>query len=413
MIQLLIIADDFTGAIDTGVQLAAKGANTRVMTRPDIDLRTVDEHVQVLVLDMETRHISPQDAYRTVYHIVSQSMEMGIPYIYKKTDSALRGNIGAELSALLDASGVAHLPFLPAFPQIGRTTENGIHYINGVPVDQSVFGNDPFEPVRVSDVTKLIGLQSQASVETVSVGEFHREGKQIQVYDALTAEDLVRAGEWLAQNGQLQVAAGCAGFGSILPRLIGLEGSAGQLPHLDSRLLVLCGSVNPVTQEQLEMAEQNGFARIRLTPEQKLTPGYFDTESGKATLDTMRRMLAENPHVIIDTNDLGGNEATMSWALRNGLSIDDVRTRVSGVLGDIMLHLFDSPDLGTLLVTGGDTLLQCMNSVNVYELVPVGELFTGTVLSSFTIRGRTKQVISKSGGFGEPTLLTDLVRTIS
>ena len=411
MIQLLIIADDFTGAIDTGVQLAAKGANTRVMTRPDIDLRTVDEHVQVLVLDMETRHISPQDAYRTVYHIVSQSMEMGIPYIYKKTDSALRGNIGAELSALLDASGVAHLPFLPAFPQIGRTTENGIHYINGVPVDQSVFGNDPFEPVRVSDVTKLIGLQSQASVETVSVGEFHREGKQIQVYDALTAEDLVRAGEWLAQNGQLQVAAGCAGFGSILPRLIGLEGSAGQLPHLDSRLLVLCGSVNPVTQEQLEMAEQNGFAR--LTPEQKLTPGYFDTESGKATLDTMRRMLAENPHVIIDTNDLGGNEATMSWALRNGLSIDDVRTRVSGVLGDIMLHLFDSPDLGTLLVTGGDTLLQCMNSVNVYELVPVGELFTGTVLSSFTIRGRTKQVISKSGGFGEPTLLTDLVRTIS
>lgn len=413
MIRLLIIADDFTGAIDTGVQLAAKGANTRVMTRPDIDLRTVDERVQVLVLDMETRHISARDAYHAVYHIVSQSMEMGIPYIYKKTDSALRGNIGAELSALLDASGVAHLPFLPAFPQIGRTTENGIHYINGVPVDQSVFGDDPFEPVMVSDVTKLIGLQSQASVETVPVGEFHREGKQIQVYDALTAEDLVKVGEWLAENGQLQVAAGCAGFGSILPRLIGLEGSTGQLPHLDSRLLVLCGSVNPVTREQLEMAEQNGFVRIRLTPEQKLTPGYFDTEPGKAMLDTMRKVLAGHPHVIIDTNDPGGNEATMSWAQRHGLSIDDVRMRISSVLGNIMLRLFDSPDLGTLLVTGGDTLLQCMNSVNVYELVPVGELFTGTVLSSFTIRGRTKQVISKSGGFGEPTLLTDLVRAIS
>ena len=144
MIQLLIIADDFTGAIDTGVQLAARGANTRVITRSDVDLKTVDESVQVLVLDMETRHLSAQEAYRAVYHIVSQSMEMGIPHLYKKTDSALRGNIGAELSALLDASGAAHLPFLPAFPQIGRTTENGIHYINGVPVDQSVFGKDPF-----------------------------------------------------------------------------------------------------------------------------------------------------------------------------------------------------------------------------------------------------------------------------
>jgi uncharacterized protein YgbK (DUF1537 family) len=29
----------------------------------------------------------------------------GITHIYKKTDSALRGNVGAELKALLDATG--------------------------------------------------------------------------------------------------------------------------------------------------------------------------------------------------------------------------------------------------------------------------------------------------------------------
>ena len=59
---------------------------------------------------------------------------MGIPHIYKKTDSALRGNIGAELEAMMQASGEEQLPFVPAFPQIGRTTVNGTHFIEGVPV---------------------------------------------------------------------------------------------------------------------------------------------------------------------------------------------------------------------------------------------------------------------------------------
>ena len=57
MVKLLIIADDFTGALDTGVQFAAGGAETRVVTNTDYDFDSVDENVQVLVLDAETRHL--------------------------------------------------------------------------------------------------------------------------------------------------------------------------------------------------------------------------------------------------------------------------------------------------------------------------------------------------------------------
>ena len=69
---------------------------------------------------------------------------------YKKTDSALRGNIGAELSAALDGSGAGVLSFLPAFPRMNRTTAAGIHYIDGIPAAKSVFGQDPFNPVKES-----------------------------------------------------------------------------------------------------------------------------------------------------------------------------------------------------------------------------------------------------------------------
>ena len=50
------------------------------------------------------------------------------------------GYIGAELAALLKASGARNLPFLPAFPQIGRTTKKGVHYIDGVPVNNTSQG---------------------------------------------------------------------------------------------------------------------------------------------------------------------------------------------------------------------------------------------------------------------------------
>ena len=42
------------------------------------------------------------------------------------------------------------------------------------------------------------------------------------------------------------------------------------------------------------------------------------------------------------------------------------------------------------------------------ELEPLLELFPGVVLSRFTAGGQVRFVISKSGGFGEETLLTDL-----
>jgi uncharacterized protein YgbK (DUF1537 family) len=83
MVTLLIIADDFTGALDTGVQFAAKGANTKVVTDASYDLAQLDPSVQVLVIDAETRHLPPQKAYGIVYDIAKRAVDLNIPYLYK------------------------------------------------------------------------------------------------------------------------------------------------------------------------------------------------------------------------------------------------------------------------------------------------------------------------------------------
>ena len=331
-----------------------------------------------------------------------------------KTDSALRGNIGAELAALLKASGARNLPFLPAFPQIGRTTKKGVHYIDGVPVNESPFGIDPFEPVRCAEVTKLIHLQTDMPAQNLRPGETASDKTGILVYDAATAADLEAAGRQLFQNGTPPVLAGCAGFAAFLPELLGLsDGSVVEVPQLDPRLLVLCGSVNPITLRQMDTAEKAGFARLRLTPRQKLEPGYWASADGKAALAEIEAMLAANPRCIIETNDAGGNQLTADYAAARGIDLDGMRVGISGSVGQMFGALFGSEHLGTLLLTGGDTLLQCMNSVGARELEPVCELESGIVLARFAYQGRTRYVITKSGGFGQEDLLVELADRIA
>lgn len=196
MLTLLIISDDFTGALDTGVQFAARGAITSVITHPDFDFSSIDKELQVLVIDAETRHLKPESAYSVVRQIVEKALKNGVFCIYKKTDSALRGNVGAELTGVLDAAGADRLPFVPAFPKTGRVTLNGIHFIKGIPVAESVFGQDLFEPVRHSRVADILKEQSLVATVERRPGELGKDLPGIQIFDASTDDDLLQ--NWVA-----------------------------------------------------------------------------------------------------------------------------------------------------------------------------------------------------------------------
>lgn len=413
MIRLLIIADDFTGALDTGVQFAACGASTRVITDRAADLTGYTQVCEVLVVDAETRHLSPAEAYVIVSNIVSQAVRLGIAHIFKKTDSALRGNIGAELTALLEASGEKQLPFLPAFPQMNRCTVDGVHYIAGVPVAQSVFGKDPFEPVTHSRVSEVIAEQSAVAVTGCAAGTASDAGGLL-VYDASTLEDLSGTAQLLLAEDKLHIMAGCAGFGSVLPKLLRLgTGEPAPMPELDPNLLVICGSVNPITVAQSDYAEKEGFLRIRLIPEQKLEPEHWISKEGEMEFQTLRALLNQYRCRIIDTNDFGSNKPTADYAQEHNMTIEHVRQAVSRSIGYLVSRLFPDANLGTLLITGGDTLLQCMDYMDIREIEPLRELAPGVVLSRFSYQGYTRYVISKSGGFGKETLFVDLANRIA
>ena len=78
MIKLLVIADDFTGGLDTGVQFAAHGIRTRVVTNPSADFNLAADGAEVLVVVAETRHIPAYRAYDMVYRVALAGTKLGL-----------------------------------------------------------------------------------------------------------------------------------------------------------------------------------------------------------------------------------------------------------------------------------------------------------------------------------------------
>ena len=203
--KLLILADDLTGALDSGVQLARKGDRVLISAQRKVSF---EENTDVLVIDTETRHIPSQEAYRIVYDLVSEAIHTGITRIYKKTDSGLRGNVGAELTAVLDASGEPRLAFVPAWPKMGRTTKEGIHYVNGEPLAESIFARDVIDPVTESEVAAWIHTQSDVQVSRYTDED---PGSGIAVYDCTTDEELTEISKHLFTGSEkYELTAGCA-----------------------------------------------------------------------------------------------------------------------------------------------------------------------------------------------------------
>src|SRR3712207_3320217 len=96
-----VIADDLTGAADTGVQLMRAGYRTGVAFRgapiPPA------EHLDAVAVDTDSRAMPAGFAAKRVLEAGRAVRDTHI--VYKKVDSTLRGPVAAELATALEATG--------------------------------------------------------------------------------------------------------------------------------------------------------------------------------------------------------------------------------------------------------------------------------------------------------------------
>ena len=105
MATIVVLADDLTGTLDCAVQFSKQNIDVSVCNYDSLDGSSMINSASVLVVNTDSRHIAPHEAAGRVRRITELAVQTGVNFYYKKIDSLLRGNIGAECEALLCAAG--------------------------------------------------------------------------------------------------------------------------------------------------------------------------------------------------------------------------------------------------------------------------------------------------------------------
>jgi uncharacterized protein YgbK (DUF1537 family) len=140
---MLVIADDITGAAEMAGIAFEAGEDVRLVCGGD----TTTSGTTVIATD--TRSMTEDEAIAETRRIASHLSPL-TTHLFKKTDSALRGHVVAELKTLMETMGYQRAVYLPANPSKGRIIEDGVYYINGTPIDQTDFSFDPEFPAKTA-----------------------------------------------------------------------------------------------------------------------------------------------------------------------------------------------------------------------------------------------------------------------
>lgn len=403
--SLAVIADDITGSFDTGVQFQKRGSAVRFALASQLPESL--ENVQVLVIDAETRHACAEETYAQIHRLALWTAQMGIAHLYIKTDSGLRGHIGMALKAALDALNCNLCGFAPAYPDMDRITRDGQQIISGVPLHHSVFGQDLFDPVQGSGIRDMI-LPSGVAVKEMGLEgrwDTRTTAPTVAVFDAVCNEDFDRIAAHLQAMDQLKLTAGCAAFASHLPQVLGLPNCPAATLEIHPPLLVVCGSLNPITRAQLEFGERHGCVRCSMSMEQLLDKAYLDSPEGMAWLEKLRCCLRERRTLLIDTavQPQGENAAP--------IDVNCARVCIAAHLGRLMIKLISMPEAAGYMpmIIGGDTLMGFLSQLSAPEVMLEGENVPGVVCFSIKWRNGRFRMLSKSGGFGGETLFQDML----
>ncbi|HEY4334894.1 MAG TPA: four-carbon acid sugar kinase family protein, partial [Puia sp.] len=204
--MIAVIADDLTGAAELGGIGLRHGLTTEVRTTVGAATKA-----DLLVIAADSRSKPEQAAIEEMTRITRSLRTLKPEFIYKKTDSVLRGHVLAELKTHLQVLDWQLALLVPANPSLGRTIRDGHYYLNDKPIHQSSFSIDPEFPILDSDVQSMLHTKDQPLPIRKPSGKLPVRG--IVVGEAQSVDDLRQWAEKIPPN---TLPAGAAGFFSSI-----------------------------------------------------------------------------------------------------------------------------------------------------------------------------------------------------
>ena len=264
MHKCVVIADDLTGGNATGVMISGYGYDTySIVNMEGLDPNNMPE-CDCIVYPTNSRQVSADTAYKLVYNATKFFMNDDIKVYSKRIDSTLRGNLGSETDAMLDAlDNDAIAMVVPCFPQAERVIIGGYVLVKGIPLHKTEAAADPLASINTPLPAMLFKKQSKYDVGSIMIDDmmygvdyiadkiklFKKEGKRIIIFDSLSQEDMDTVADAVIKSGVNFITVDPGIFtATVVSRLVPNTKQQKEL----NRVLAVVGTTNAVARAQLE-----------------------------------------------------------------------------------------------------------------------------------------------------------------
>ncbi|MCI1945379.1 four-carbon acid sugar kinase family protein [Clostridium luticellarii] len=411
MPKILVIADDYTGANDTGILLKEKGGFEAVSFLSVNEIEKFDSDRDVFCISTDTRDKKSQYSYNLIRDITCR-FKNNVKLISKRIDSTLRGNVGSEIDAVLDELGPEYRAVVVAsYPSSARICLGGCVLVNGVPLEKTNVSSDIKTPVKSSSVIGIIKSQSRKSVGYVPLGDVLRgaeflkkkieeKSERIIVIDAVNNEDIMIIADACTSLKEKIVSVDPGPFTAFVSinRLKSIKPAS-------YRSLMVIGSITELTRKQLKYFERHQKILIYNVNVNNLIDNFED-ELGK-TLDYIKKDYRKYKYLCITTS-------LVKFQMKHGINLD-LSDIISDRLNKIARKILDMKEFNIKLIylSGGDTAQGFLKNVNSTAMELLEEIIPLAVYGKI-IGGEFNglNVVTKGGLIGDETSMVFIMSTV-
>ena len=421
--ELVVIADDLTGALDATAPFLPDQVAVLTSTaaldawEDDLELQLDAPHVRnALVLGVNTasRHLPPLQAAERVHAAADWAMSRPEhPRIMKKVDSVLRGNVLAELEAIVAACDYPGIVLCPALPAQGRVTIGGVQYDQGpstynmdgpLPTNGKATDLRAFVPngYRVTSVDAR-SLRPAALANCLQAAT-NRIG--LALVDIGSDEDLAVLAASLRGMPDVLVV-GSSGIMRAMGRLRYSPGRDRLTAVSGSQLVVTASQHAAVRGQVRKLAAQRKDAEVIELDVKKLQ-SYEAADQAISMAQRASAVLTSGGVAVLTV------PAVELIDERRAAFYQPASTLINSTLAAATAKILDgSAQPSRLLILGGDVAAAVCHQLDVHTLVPIEEATPGAVIctgiTSVSRPTPLPAILVRSGGFGDENNLLTLI----
>ncbi|OQY10109.1 MAG: hypothetical protein B6I28_01655 [Fusobacteriia bacterium 4572_132] len=357
--KLAIMADDFTGANDIGVNFIKYGLNVVTL----VENKKID--CDVKIISSESRNLKEKESYEKVKKLFCELKKSGFDKFYKKIDSTLRGNVKKEIEAILENTDEI-VSVVVGFPKMQRKIINGRH-----------------KPIVEDDLKKILPNSELITIKDIR-GDFQKRLKNIKskllIFDSETEADLKKIAKELVKLKLDKFIVGSAGIMQYLPEEWGIK---------KGKVLIISGSCSNTNIKQIEEFIKTSNEEIDV----------FNLDILKQDEKILELVSKSKKDILIRTLE---KKKEMDFILneykKKGIEKIEATKLVVNYVAEITQKIIRMKNIRNLLISGGETTYRIIKKLKIKGLKIEEEIETGIAKTrSLDLK---YSIITKPGGFG-------------